>query len=104
MPVEPLQESEEVAVGGIVTLVGFKVQVRPAGATESVRATVLEKVPLAATVMVEVADVPEFTVTLVGLALRLMPGGGPIELIVTVIVVEFVISLFVPPVPRIVTV
>ncbi len=104
MPVEPLHESEEVTVGGIVTLVGVKVQVRPVGATELVRATVPEKAPLAATVMVEVAEVPEFTITLVGLALRLMPGGGPEGLIVTPTFVEFVISLLVPPVPAIVTV
>ena len=101
---EPLHESEDVAVGGIVTLVGVKVQVRPVGATELVRATVPEKVPLAATAMVEVAEVPEFTVTLVGLALRLMPGAGPEGLIVTATFVEFVMSLFVPPVPVIATV
>ena len=85
-------------------LVGVKVQVRPVGATELVRATVPENVPLAATVMVEVAEVPEFTVMLVGLALRLMPGAGPEGLIVTATFVEFVMSLFVPPVPVIATV
>jgi len=42
-------------------------------------------------------------VTLVGLALRLMPGVTP-PVIVTVMAVEFDMSLFVPPVPLIVTV
>ena len=103
MPTAPLHESEGVAVGGIATLVGVNVHVRPVGDTEFVRATVPEKVPLAATVIVEVAAVPAFTVTLVGLALRLIPGAGPEGLIVTLTDVELVISLFVPPVPPITT-
>jgi len=67
------------------------------------RVTVPLNVPLVATVIVEVAAVPVFTVTLVGLALRLMPGGGPVGLIVTLTVVELVMSLLVPPVPPIAT-
>lgn len=101
-----LHDSADVAVGGRVTLLGVKVQERPpvVGATVEERVTVPLNVPLAATVIVEVAAVPALTVTLVGLALRLMPGGGPRELIVTSTVVELVISLFVPPVPLTATV
>jgi hypothetical protein len=91
----------EVAVGGMVTLVGLRRQVALPVAT-TVRVAVPVKLPRAATVTVEVPPVgPTFAVTLVGLALRLMP---PPPIIVTEIDVEFVISLFVPPVPRIVTV
>jgi hypothetical protein len=39
---------------------------------------------------------PTFVVTLVGLALRLIPGGGPMGAIVIVTTVEFVIAPFVP--------
>ncbi len=49
-------------------LVGVRVQVRPAGATADVRATVPVKPLTGATVMVEVAAVPAFTATAVGLA------------------------------------
>jgi hypothetical protein len=69
------------------------------------RVTVFEKPPRDATVIVEVPPgAPTFTLTLVGLALRLMPGGGPAAVIVTEMgAVELVIALFVPPVPVIVT-
>jgi hypothetical protein len=84
-------------------LVGLRRQVPP-GEEVTVRATVPVKLPRAATVIVEVPPVaPTFAVTLVGLALRLIPGGGPSEFIVTVTVVEFVIRLFVPPFPIICT-
>ena len=56
-----LHETVAVAVGGTVTLLGVMApHVRFAG-TVSVRVTVPEKVPIAATVMVEVADVPAMT-------------------------------------------
>jgi hypothetical protein len=42
------------------------------------RVTVPAKPALEAIVTVELAAVPAFTVTLVGLALILKPGGGPI--------------------------
>ncbi len=100
-----LHDSAEVVVGGRLTLLGVKVQARPpvVGATVEERVTVPLNVPLAATVIVEVAAVPALTVTLAGLALRLMPGGGPVGLIVTLTVVELVMSLLVPPVPVITT-
>jgi len=51
-----------VAVGGTVTLEGVMApQVRLVG-TVSVRLTVPEKVPIAATVMVDVAETPALTV------------------------------------------
>ena len=49
-------------------LVGVKVQVRPAGATEDVRATVPVNPLIGATVIVEVTAVPAVVVTDVGLA------------------------------------
>jgi len=89
-----------VAVGGIDTLVGLRRQVALPVAT-TVRAAVPVKLPRAAIVIVEEPPgAPTFAVTLVGLALRLMP---PPEAMLTVITVEFDISLFVPPVPLIVT-
>lgn len=66
------------------------------GVTAVVRVTVPVNVPRAATVIVEVAAVPAFTVTLFGLAEMLIP---PALVIVTVTLVELVIALFVPPVP-----
>ena len=99
-----VQVSVDVAVGGMLTLVGFSVHTAlPVAVT--VRPTVPVKVPRAATVTVEdPPGDPTFAVTLVGLALRLMPGGGPAPLMVTDIgAVELVIRLFVPPVPVIVT-
>lgn len=56
-----LQERVAVAVGGTVTLPGvIAPQVRLAG-TVSVRVTVPEKEPIAATVIVDVADTPALT-------------------------------------------
>jgi hypothetical protein len=49
-------------------LVGVRVQVRPAGETEEVRATVPVKPLIGATVMVDVAAVPTSTLAVVGLA------------------------------------
>jgi hypothetical protein len=66
-----------------------------------VRPTMPVNVPLAATVTVEVAALPALTVTLVGLALRLMP---PATGIVAVTVVEFVIKFCAPPATVITTV
>ena len=47
-------------------LLGVRVQVRPAGETEEVRATVPVKPFTGATVIVEVPATPALTVTLVG--------------------------------------
>ena len=89
------------AVGGIDTLVGLRRQLALPVAT-TVRVAVPVKLPRAATVIVEVPPgEPTFAVTVVGLALRLMPPPGAM---LTVIAVEFDMSLFVPPVPSIVTV
>jgi hypothetical protein len=52
-------------------LAGVRVQVRPAGATADVRATVPVNPLTGATVMVEVAAVPAVVVTAVGLAATL---------------------------------
>ena len=83
-------------------MLGVKMQISPVvGVTPPVRVTELLKLPLAATVIVEVAAVPAFTVTLVGLALRLMP---PPAIMVTVTEVELVMTLLVPPVPLMTTV
>ncbi len=51
-------------------LVGLRVQVRPAGETDEVRATVPVNPFRGATVIVEVAAVPTVVVTAVGLAVR----------------------------------
>ncbi len=78
-------------MGGIVTLPGVRVQIRPVlGVTLPVRATEPEKLPLAATVIVEAAGAPALTVTLIGLALRLMPGTIGL-IIVAATMVELVI-------------
>jgi hypothetical protein len=60
-------------------------------------------VPLAATVTVELADCVTRALTLVGLALMLMPGGGPVTGIVAVTAVEFVIKFRAPPLTVITT-
>jgi hypothetical protein len=52
-------------------LAGVNVQVRPAGETEDVRATVPVKPFTGATVMVEVPATPTFTVTVIGAAATL---------------------------------
>jgi len=49
-------------------LAGVRVHVRPAGATDDVRATVPVKPFTGATVIVEVAATPTFAAALVGLA------------------------------------
>jgi len=49
-------------------LVGVRVQVRPAGETDDVNATVPVKPLTGATVIVEVAATPTFTLAVVGLA------------------------------------
>jgi hypothetical protein len=49
-------------------LAGVRVQVRPAGETELVSVTVPVKPLTGATVIVEIAESPTFTVRLVGLA------------------------------------
>jgi hypothetical protein len=74
----------------------------PVAVTE--RVTAPAKPPRGATVIVEVPETVASVVTLVGLALRLMPGGGPRAVIVAETAVEFVMRLFVPPVPVTVTV
>src|SRR5438132_14346083 len=56
-----LHETVAVAVGGTVTLLGVIAPHERLVGTVSVRVTVPEKVPIAATVMVEVADVPAVT-------------------------------------------
>jgi hypothetical protein len=93
----------DVPPAGMGIVVGLSRQLAvPVEATE--RVTVFEKPPREATVIVEVPPVaPTFAVTLVGLALRLTPGGGPVLWTVTLITVEFVMRLFVPPVPVIVS-
>jgi hypothetical protein len=50
-------------------LVGLSVHVNPASETDEVRATVPVNLLTGATVMVEVADAPAFSVTAVGAAL-----------------------------------
>jgi len=99
-----VQVNVEVPLVPRTTLVGVSVHDAPLVA-DTVSATVPVKLPLAATVIVdEPPGAPTFAVTLVGLALRLMPGAGPVGTIVTDTDVELVISLFVPPVPLMTTV
>lgn len=86
---------------GGVTLAGVRLHVRPAGLTDEVRATAWLNEPTEVTVIVEVPATPAFAVTEVGLAESVKSAD---ELIVTVTIVEFVISLFVPPLPVKVTV
>jgi hypothetical protein len=57
-------------------LFGVRVQVKPAGDTEDVRATVPVNPLVGATVIVEVAAAPAVVVTAVGLALRAKPPVG----------------------------
>ena len=64
---EPEQERVELPEPP-VTLVGLKVQVRPAGEIVEVKATVPVKPPTGAIVIVEVAVAPARALTLVGLA------------------------------------
>jgi len=87
-------------IGG-VTLAGVREQVRPAGLTEAVRATAWLNVPDEVTVMVDAPATPALTVTEVGLA---EIWKSAVLAIVTVTLVELVMSLLVPPVPVIATV
>ena len=86
-------------VGRVIVVALSKHDALPVEVTP--RVTVFEKPPRDATVIVEVPPgEPTFVVTLVGLALRLIPGGGPAEVTMTEIgPVELVIALFTPPVP-----
>jgi hypothetical protein len=87
------------------TLAGLRIQVAvPVAVTP--RLTMPVKPPRGAMVIVEVApDGPSGVETVVGLALRLIPGGGPAPTTVTEIApVELVIALLVPPVPVILAV
>ena len=98
-----VQASVDVTLVPRVTLFGVRLHEAPLVAA-TVSATVPVKPPREATVMVEdPPGEPTFAVTLVGLALRLIPGGGPVVVMVTVITVELVMTLFVPPVPLMVT-
>jgi len=66
-----VQERAEVWEAPRTILVGVRVQVRPAGDTEEVRATVPVNPLTGATVIVEVATTPALTATVVGLAVTL---------------------------------
>jgi hypothetical protein len=102
--VASVQVSVDVPPAGIAIVVGLR-EHDAARVEVTARVTVFEKPPRDATVIVEVPPgAPTFALTLVGLALRLMPGGGPAAVIVTEMgPVEFVMRLFVPPVPVIAT-
>ena len=63
-----MQDRAEVWDAPRTMLDGVRVQVRPAGETVEVRATVPVKPFTGATVIVEAAAVPALTLTLVGLA------------------------------------
>ena len=63
-----MQESADVWEAPRTMLVGESVQVRPAGETAEVSATVPVKPLTGATVIVEVAATPTLTLALVGLA------------------------------------
>ncbi|SRR5712691_11090816 len=86
-------------VGRVIVVALSKHDALPVEVTP--RVTVFEKPPRDTTVIVEVPPgEPTFVVTLVGLALRLIPGAGPTAVTMTEIApVELVIALFVPPVP-----
>ena len=68
VPAGPEHERAEVWEAPRTMLVGVRVQVRPAGETVDVRATVPVKPFRGATVIVDAAAAPARTVTLVGLA------------------------------------
>ena len=74
-------------------LVGLRVQVRPAGETVDVRATVPVNPLRGATVIVDVPAAPARTATLVGLAVTVKSGTLPT---VTVTVVEWLSDPLVP--------
>ena len=77
-----MQDRAEVCEAPRTMLAGVRVQVRPAGETVEVRATVPVKPFRGATVIVDAAAVPAFTLTLVGLAVTVK------SLTVTVTVAE----------------
>jgi len=60
------QDNSEFKLVPRTTLAGVKVQVKPAGAIDDVKATVPPKPLTEATVIVEFPSRPRFTVTLVG--------------------------------------
>lgn len=69
VPALPMHESVDVAVGGIVTLAGVRVQVRPVVGDTAVKSMTVPAKPLTElTVIVEVPAVPALTVTVAGLA------------------------------------
>ena len=68
VPAGPLQESVEVCDNPSTILVGLRVQLRPAGETVEVRATVPVNPLRGATVMVDVPEPPAGKLMLVGLA------------------------------------
>src|SRR5437016_6262665 len=86
VPAEPEQESEDVAEPpeGVVTLVGFKLHVKPVdGDTDAVNDTAPLNPFKLDTVIVEVPAVPALTLTGVGLVLIIKSGVAP-KLYVTV--------------------
>ncbi len=89
-PAEPVQDRAEVCDAPSTILVGVRVQVKPAGDTVEVKATVPVKPFTGATVIVDVAAVPTFTLTLVGLAVTVK------SMTVTVTVAEWDSAPLVP--------
>ena len=85
VPAVPEHDRVEVCEAPRTMLFGVRVQVRPAGETVEVRATVPVNPPVGATVIVEVPAAPANALTLVGLAVTVKSGAGPIGLTVTVI-------------------
>ena len=80
VPAEPEQESEDVAEPpeGVVTLVGFKLHVKPVdGDTDAVNDTAPLNPFKLDTVIVEVPAVPALTLTEVGLVLIIKSGAAP---------------------------
>src|SRR2546425_1105263 len=80
VPAEPEQESEDVTEPpeGVVTLVGFKLHVKPVdGDTNAVNDTALLNPFKLDTVIVEVPAVPALTLTEVGLVLIIKSGAAP---------------------------
>ena len=68
VPAEPEHDRVDVCEAPRTILVGLRVQVRPAGETVEVNATVPVKPFTGVTVIVEVAAAPELAAILVGLA------------------------------------
>ena len=101
-PTVSVQVSVDVPLVPSTTLVELRVHVElPVVAT--VRVTVPVKPPRDATVIVDVPPVvPARAVTVVGLALRLIPGTWRVVTVTVIVAVELVMALFVPPTPLIV--